>query len=77
MHWIIQPLMWANVYWQVSWWVGGKKGYQLQYQILDKLIMAKWCNGVSKYAFTLVWYFGETNMVQWCREYTQVHMVKW
>ena len=33
----------------------------------------KWCNG----DFTLVWCYGDTNMVQWCREYTQVHMVKW
>ena len=39
--------------------------------------MAKLYNGVSKYAFTLVWCYGETNMVQWCREYTQVHMLKW
>ena len=39
--------------------------------------MVKWCNGVTKYAFTLVWCYGEMNMLQWCREYTQVHMVKW
>ena len=39
--------------------------------------MVKWCNGVTKYAFTLVWCYGETNILQWCREYTNVHMVKW
>ena len=46
-------------------------------KILDKLIMVKWCNGVTKYASTFVWCYGKTNMLQWCREYTQVHMVKW
>ena len=39
--------------------------------------MVKWCNGVTKYAFTLVWCYGETNILKWCREYTNVHMVKW
>ena len=37
----------------------------------------KWCNGVTKYSFALVWCYGKMNMVQWYREYTQVHMVKW
>ena len=39
--------------------------------------MVKWYNYVTKYAFAFVWYNGETNMVQWCREYTQVHVSKW
>ena len=39
--------------------------------------MVKWCNIVTKCAFTLVWCYGEMNMVKWCIEYTQTHMVKW
>ena len=57
MHWIIWMLMQAKMEWQVSWWSGGKNCYQLPRKILDKLIMVKWCNGVTKYAFALVWWY--------------------
>ena len=33
----------------------------------------KWCN---KNAFTLVWFYDIENMVQWCIDCTQIHMVK-
>ena len=36
--------------------------------------MVKWWNGVTKNAFTLVWCYGETNMVQWVqRIHTSSH----
>ena len=77
MHWINWPLVRAKVDWQVSWRSGGKKWYQLPCKILGKIIMTKGCNGVTEYTLNLVWCYGETHMVQWCREYKQVHMVKW
>ena len=67
MHWINRSLMWTKVDLRVSWWIRGGKCYQLLSKILDNLIMLKWCNGVTKYAFALVWCYGETNMLQWCR----------
>ena len=61
MYFINTPLMRAKVDWKVSWWIRGKRCYQLLNKILDKLIMVKRCNGVTKYDFTLVWCYGETH----------------
>ena len=37
----------------------------------------KWWNGVKIKTFISLWWNGVMNMVKWCREYTQFHMVIW